>query len=38
MTGDYNDETNFQPKLLLTNRQVLRHCKTFANKSSADIK
>ena len=36
MTGD--DETNFPPKLLLTNWQVSNLCKAFANHLSADIK
>ena len=36
MIGD--DETNFSHKLLLTNRQVANLSKSFANKSSADIK
>ena len=36
MVGD--DETNFPHKLLLTNRQVENLRKTFANKSSTDIK
>ena len=36
MIGD--DETNFPHKLLLTNRQVAILRKTFANKSSTDIK
>ena len=35
----FNDENNFPPvKLLLSNTQVLRLHKTFANVSSADIK
>ena len=29
MIGDFNDETNFPHKLLLTDRQVLRLCKNF---------
>ena len=33
-----DDETNFSPKLLLTNRQITILCKAFANKSSTDIK
>ena len=33
-----NDETNFPHKLLLTNTQVPRVWKAFANGSSADIK
>ena len=36
--GDFNRETNFLHKLLLTNRQVLRLRKTFANKPSSNIK
>ena len=36
IVGD--DETNFPHKLLLTNRQVENLRKTFANKSSTDIK
>ena len=32
-----NDETNFPHKLLLTNRQVWRICKAFANGSWANI-
>ena len=39
MVGDSNDETNFEHKLLLTDKQVSRICKTFfANNSSANIK
>ena len=37
MIGDSNDESNFQRKLLLTNRQVLNILKAFSNNSSADI-
>ena len=33
-----DDEINFLHKLLLINRQVSNPRKTFANKSSADIK
>ena len=33
-----NDETNFPYKLLLTNTQVSRFHKAFANDSSANIK
>ena len=33
-----NDEYNFVHKLLLTNTQVFRLCKTFVNNSSANIK
>ena len=36
--GDSNDENNFPHKLLLTNTQVSRLLKTFANGSSANIK
>ena len=36
--ADSNEEKNFQHKLLLTNTQVLRLCKAFANGSSANIK
>ena len=35
MIGNSDDETNFPPKLLLTNRQ---DAKAFANNSSVDIK
>ena len=38
MTGDSNDETNFPHKLLLTDRQVSRLRKPFANNSAANIK
>ena len=38
MIGYSNDETNFLHKLLLTETQVLRLCKAFANGSSANIK
>ena len=38
MVGDSNDETNFPHKLLLTNKQISRTCKAFANCSSANIK
>ena len=37
VAGDSNDEKNFPHKLLLTNRQILRLCKAFANSSSANI-
>ena len=33
-----NDETNFPHKLLLSNTQVSKICKLFANGSSANIK
>ena len=36
MIGD--DETNFPHKLSLTNRQVSKLCKAFADKLSSDIK
>ena len=36
--GDFNRETNFLQKSLLTDRQVLRLWKTFANKPSSNIK
>ena len=35
---DSNDENNFPHKLLLTNTQVLKLCKAFANNSSANTK
>ena len=35
--GDSNDENNFPHKLLLTNTQVSRLRKAFANDSSANI-
>ena len=38
VVGDSNDENNFRHKLLLTNTQVSRLCKAFANGSSANIK
>ena len=38
MIGNPNDETNFQHKLLLTNRQVVNLRKAFANNSSVNIK
>ena len=37
VVGDSNDDNNFPHKLLLTNTQVSRLCKTFANGSSAKI-
>ena len=37
VVGDSNDENNFPHKLLLTNTQVSRLCKAFANNSSANI-
>ena len=33
-----NNETNFPHELLLTDRKVSNICKSFANKSSTDIK
>ena len=33
-----NDENNFPHKLLLTNTQVSKFCKAFANNSLANIK
>ena len=33
-----NDETNFPHKIFLTDTQVLKICKTFANGSTANIK
>ena len=36
--GDSNNKNNFLPKLLLTNTQVSKLCKAFANGSSANIK
>ena len=38
MVGNYNDESNFPHKLLLTNTQVPTLCKTFANNSSVTKK
>ena len=38
IVGDSNDENNFPHKLLLTNTQVSKLRKTFANGSSAKIK
>ena len=38
VVGDSNDENNFLHKLLLTNTQVLKFRKAFANGSSANIK
>ena len=38
MTGSSNDETNFPHELLLTDTQVSKIRKAFANGSSADIK
>ena len=38
MTGNSNDKYNFPHKVLLTNTQVSRLRKYFANNLSADIK
>ena len=38
IVSDSNDENNFPHKFLLTNTQVLRLFKAFANNSSANIK
>ena len=38
IVGDYNGENTFLRKLLLTNTQVWRLRKAFANGSSANIK
>ena len=38
MIGDSNNDTFFPHKLLLTDTQVSRLCKAFANSSSANIK
>ena len=38
VVGDSNDENNFPHKLLLTNTQVSKLCKAFANGSPASIK
>ena len=37
VTGNSNDETIFPHKLLLTNTQVSKICKAFANGSLANI-
>ena len=36
--GDSNDENNFPRKFLLTNTQVSKRCKAFANGLSANLK
>ena len=36
--GDSNDENNFLHRLSLTNTQVSRLCRNFANNSSSNIK
>ena len=38
MIGSSNDKTNFPQKLLLTNTEVAKNHKAFANGSSANIK
>ena len=38
VAGDSNDKNNFPHKLLLTNTQVSKFCKAFANNFSANIK
>ena len=38
LTGNSNDETNFPHKLLLTDTQVSKICKTFTYGSSVNIK
>ena len=38
IVGNSNDENNFSHKLLLTNKQISKLRKTFANGSSANIK
>ena len=38
MVGNSNNETNFPHKLLLTNIQILRLRKAFANHTSVGIK
>ena len=38
MVDNFDDETNFPHKLLLTNRQVANLRKAFTNYLSADIK
>ena len=38
MIGDSNDKTNFPHKLLLTDKNVFRLCKAFANNSSGNIR
>ena len=37
VVGDSNYENNFSHKLLLTNKQVLRHRKAFVSNSLANI-
>ena len=38
IVGDFNNENNFLHKLLVTNTQVSKLRKAFANKSSANLK
>ena len=38
LIGNFNDGTNFPHKLLLTNTQVSKICKAFANGLSVNIK
>ena len=38
LIGNFDDETNFPHKILLTDTQVSKICKAFANDSSANIK
>ena len=38
MIEDFNNETNFPYKLLLTDRQVLNLWKVFATNSAANVK
>ena len=38
VVSDFNDENIFPHKFLLTNTQVLRLCRTFANGSPANMK
>ena len=38
LIGNSNDETSFSHKLLLTNTQVSKICKAFANVSSSNVK
>ena len=37
MIGDSNNKTNFLHKLLLTDKQVLKLCRTFANNLLANL-
>ena len=38
MIGDFNDETNFPHKLLLTDTQALRLCEASANNLLANLR